>query len=252
MHKVIGFDGGPLNCKGFDDELEFNTQCSSQWDSLVHFNHQPTGTGYNGVIPTVEELIQEFGNTDKDKKLPTLNRKFTQSSCTSTSTLTRPDWHERGGLVARGVLIDFRAYAEKNGIKYSPFDGRRITIKEIETIAKEQGVTFKQGDVIIIRSGFTEDLGEMDGDQQNEAMGSHRATGVEGTEDAAAWFWNKHFAAVAGDAIAFEAIPPIVNGKEADVAQLGTLTMMVSHARNLMLIVHQFFTSTSLVSLACQ
>jgi hypothetical protein len=131
------------------------------------------------------------------------------------------DWHERGGLVARGVLIDFKAYAQKNGIKYTPFDGRRITIKEIETIAKEQGVTFKQGDVIIIRSGFTEDLSDMDGDQQNEAMGTHRATGVEGTAEAAAWFWNHHFAAVAGDAIAFEAIPPIINGKEEGTKDLG-------------------------------
>jgi hypothetical protein len=76
VHKVIGFEGGHLDCKGFDDELEFNTQCSSQWDSLVHFNHQPTGAAYNGVVPTVKDLIQEFGSTDTDKKLPTLNRKL--------------------------------------------------------------------------------------------------------------------------------------------------------------------------------
>jgi hypothetical protein len=45
----------------------------------VHFNHQPTGFAYNGVKPTVEELIQEFGKEDKDKKLPTLNRTFDPS-----------------------------------------------------------------------------------------------------------------------------------------------------------------------------
>jgi hypothetical protein len=38
-HKVISFEV----TQGFDDEVEFNTQCSSQWDSLVHYAHQPTG-----------------------------------------------------------------------------------------------------------------------------------------------------------------------------------------------------------------
>jgi len=203
VHKVIAFEGGPLDCKGFDDEIEFNTQCSSQWDSLAHFNHQPTGFAYNGVKPTVKELVQEFGNEDKDKKMPTLNH-----------------WHERGGLVGRGVLIDYKAYADKNGIKYNPFDAHRIKTSEIETIAEEQGVTFKQGDIIIVRSGFTEALGVMTGDEQNKALGSHRTCGVEGTDESAKWFWNKHFAAVAGDAIAFEAIPPLVNGKEGTTADL--------------------------------
>jgi len=203
VHKVVGFEEGPLNLKGFDDEIEFNTQCSSQWDSLVHFNHQPTGFAYNGIKPTVKELIQEFGNEDKDKKIPTLNH-----------------WHERGGLVGRGVLIDYKAYADKNSIKYSPFNAHRIKVSEIETVAKEQGVTFKQGDIIIVRSGFTEALGAMTAEQQAEALGTHRTCGVEGTDESAKWFWNKHFAAVAGDAIAFEAIPPLVNGKEESTAHL--------------------------------
>lgn len=61
----------------------------------------------------------------------------------------------------------------------------------------------------------------MNAQQQAEAMGSRRTCGVEGTEESAAWFWNKHFAAVAGDAVAFEAFPPIVDGKESPVVNLG-------------------------------
>lgn len=90
-------------------------------------------------------------------------------------------------------------------------------------MAKEEGVEFKQGDIIIVRSGFTEALGSMNAQQQAEAMASHRTCGVEGTEESAAWFWNKHFAAVAGDAIAFEAIPPMIDGKESSVKDLGML-----------------------------
>ncbi|KAF2101033.1 hypothetical protein NA57DRAFT_74626 [Rhizodiscina lignyota] len=199
VHKTMSFMDAPegLRCHGFDDEVEFNTQCSSQWDSLVHFNHQPTGTTYNGHKLTAKDLEQPFGSWDTEMKLPTLNH-----------------WHTRGGMVGRGVLIDYKKWADDNGIKYSPFESKRITVKEIEQIAKAQGVEFKFGDIFIIRSGFTEALGAMDGGEQAKALGTHRTCGVEGTEDTAKWFWNNHFAAVAGDAIAFETIPPLVNGEE--------------------------------------
>ena len=190
VHKVMSFKEGPFNLHGFDDEVEFNTQCSSQWDSLVHFHHQPTGTGYNGCKPTAKDLEQTFGNEDKDKSLPTLNH-----------------WHDRGGMVGRGVLLDYRAYAEAKGIKYSCFSDHAITVKDLEAVAEHQGTKFKHGDILIVRSGFTEDL-EGTAKQQEESLGSHQCVGVEGSKETAKWVWNHHFAAVAGDAIAFEQLPP--------------------------------------------
>ena len=93
VHKTLSFMDAPpaLQCHAFDDEVcppldhpgsarlndhqvEFNTQCSSQWDSLVHFNHQPTGSAYNGAKPTVKDLEQPFGTSDAGMKFPTLNR----------------------------------------------------------------------------------------------------------------------------------------------------------------------------------
>jgi len=123
--------------------------------------------------------------------------------------------------VGRGVLIDYKAYAGKRGLKYSPFDSQKITIDDIETIAKEQKVSFKQGDIIIIRSGFTEEMNGAPGEEQEKMLGTHRACGVEGTEESAKWFWNKHFSAVAGDTIGFEVIPPIKpDGKEGETKDL--------------------------------
>ena len=58
VHKVISFRDTPEAAHGYDDEVEFNTQCSSQWDSLCHFHHQPSATGYNGVQTNVQELTQ--------------------------------------------------------------------------------------------------------------------------------------------------------------------------------------------------
>jgi len=204
VHKVMSFVDTPLAAHGYDDEVEFNTQCSSQWDSLCHFHHQESQSGYNGVKTNIQELIQEYGKEDHDMKLPTLNH-----------------WHKRGGLVARGVFIDYKRYADENGISFNPFNDDKITVKDIETIAEKQGVTFKPGDVIIIRSGFTEGLTGQSAEKQGELMGSHRTCGVTGNEETAKWFWNKHFAAVAGDMIAFEHIPPKKpDGSEGSVAEL--------------------------------
>ena len=142
------------------------------------------------------------------------------------------DWHERGGLVARGVLIDYKAYAEAKGIKYSCFDAHKITIADMEAVAKHQGTEFKFGDVLIVRSGFTEDLGGMNAEEQEQAMSTHKCIGVEGSEEVAKWVWNHHFASVAGDAIAFEVIPPtLANGEIGQVSELGKSNPAFSYVR---------------------
>ncbi|KAL9095823.1 MAG: hypothetical protein Q9165_001820 [Trypethelium subeluteriae] len=155
-----------------------------------HFNHQPTALAYNGVKPAVEKLIQEY------------------------------DWHDRGGLIGRGVLLDYKAYADKHGIEYSPFEAKRITVAELEAVAKEQGVTFKTGDILLVRSGFTEALTGVTPEQQGERLGTHKSCGVDGSIETAKWVWNHHFSAVAGDAIAFETIPPFKDGKESALPDL--------------------------------
>ena len=135
-------------------------------------------------------------------------------------------------MVARGVLIDYKAYADAKGIQINPFNDDKITVEDLEKVAKYQKVDFKYGDVLIIRSGFTEALEVLTGEEQAQAMSSHRVCGVEGTEKAAKWIWNKHFAAVAGDMIAFEHIPPVVasTGQEGKVgADMGKSNLYDTH-----------------------
>lgn len=137
------------------------------------------------------------------------------------------DWHRRGGLVARGVFIDYKLWADRNGIAYSPFSAHRVTVREIETVAREQGVQFKPGDVFIIRTGFTDALTPMSAAEQADALGTHQTCGVEGNEASARWFWDQHFAAVAGDAIAFETIPPLQeDGQPAGIDGLGEFLVL--------------------------
>ncbi|KAI0535497.1 putative cyclase-domain-containing protein [Xylaria digitata] len=182
---------------GWDDEIHFNTQLSSQWDSLVHWHHQPSGLAYNGIKVTKEGLAA------------------TNTAVNTTPTLDH--WHAAGGLVARGVLIDFKEWVEKKARAdgktggsaiVHPLDGHRITVEEIETIAKDQGVQFQHGDVLIVRTGLTEYL-QAPTPEVFAKLQNQKVSGVHGTIESVKWLWNKHFAAVAGDAWGFEALPPV-------------------------------------------
>ena len=201
-HRVKSAEDTGMPGRGFDDEIAFNTQYSSQWDSLCHVVDTNTGETYNGAKPTKELLSV----TDtKTNKLPSLDH-----------------WHSRGGMVARGVLIDFKRYMdETTGVEFSPLDGHRITIDEIEAVAKYQELVFKPGDVLIIRTGWTEAIE----DPTPEVLVKlQQATmcGVHGVVETARWVWDRRFAAVAGDAIAFEAYPPLKHdGSVGDATDLG-------------------------------
>lgn len=177
-----------------DDTVSFNTQASTQWDSLLHFAHQDSQSFYHGTKVTKEQLMQDTHAYDPEKVLPTLDH-----------------WHDRGGVVGRGVLLDYRAYAQAKGIEYTPFSRHVITIADLEAMVAHQGTEIKQGDILFLRTGFSEDLAPLDGAQQDEKInqGGWGIIGVEGTKEAAKWFWNKHFAAVAGDNLGFEAFPPL-------------------------------------------
>jgi transposase len=64
-------------------------------------------------------------------------------------------WCERGGIVGRGVLCDWLSwYEEKKGKAPSPVSRHEIPIEEIEETLKWQGITLKQGDIMMIRSGY--------------------------------------------------------------------------------------------------
>jgi hypothetical protein len=67
----------------------------------------------------------------------------------------------------------------------------------------------------------TEQLTGLAGEKQQEYLETHQACGVTGTDETAKWFWNHHFAAVAGDMIGFEHVPPIdKDGKEQNISGL--------------------------------
>ena len=193
-----------VGMNALDDELEFNTQTSSQWDGLIHYAHQPSGLSYNGFKPTPESLAAS-STCETGEEWP----------CMTT-------WHKRGGLVGRGVLLDYRAYVEAKGIPFSPFQPHAIRVEDLEAVATFQGTEFKVGDILLIRTGFTEDLEGKTGEEQIGKLSAGAVAGVHGHVNTARWVWNHHFAAVASDNISFEQIPSVKeDGTPDDTGNLG-------------------------------
>ncbi|KAK1753300.1 putative cyclase-domain-containing protein [Echria macrotheca] len=176
--------------EGWDDEIEFNTQFSSQWDGLCHVVQKDgSGRTYNGFVPTREKLDV----SESSAEVPTVEH-----------------WHARGGIVGRGVLVDYKRYVEetKPGVVYHPLDGHRITVDEIEAVARYQGVQFREGDILIVRTGYTDMLAAPTA-ADFEKFQKATLSGVHGAEETARWIWDHRIAAVAGDAHGFEALPPV-------------------------------------------
>ncbi|KAK7202805.1 hypothetical protein BZA70DRAFT_93964 [Myxozyma melibiosi] len=169
-----------------DDEIRINTQSTSQWDSLRHFPYQSGYLYYNGV--TNADISGAEAN-DKNG-IQNIARK---------------------GVATRGVLVDWCRYAKRKGIEVSPFERREITIAEIEEIAEECGLEFREGDLFILRTGLVEKYRELSHEEKcavAERTGAEAAyIGVECNEVSARWFWTRSFAAVATDTLSFEAWP---------------------------------------------
>lgn len=130
-------------------------------------------------------------------------------------------WSKQG-IVGRGVLLDYRRWAEARGKAPSPFSTHAIKLEELHEIAREQGVEFKFGDILFVRSGtflqctgpepaVKERLGyvkeiEQKSKEELEAMAkaeTHAFIGVEQGYHVLEWIWN-NFSAVAGDHPSFE------------------------------------------------
>lgn len=111
--------------------------------------------------------------------------------------------------VGRGVLIDYASWAEKKGIEYTTFSLHTITLSDIKQIAAECDITFKKGDILLVRIGVIKEWEQvMDVEAKKAYAASTKVmhAGVEGSTDMLRWIWDSGFAAVAGDAISFEVL----------------------------------------------
>src|SRR5258705_11519106 len=98
-------------------------------------------------------------------------------------------------MVTRGVLLDMAAYYNTDIVK----EGTAFNVKEIEEVAKKQGVEIRQGDVVIFHTGWLSPIGK---DDQRYSTGEP-GLGVEGAK----YLVSKGVVAIGADSWALEVIP---------------------------------------------
>lgn len=103
-------------------------------------------------------------------------------------------WAQRG-IAARGVLLDLTADAP------DPFSGRGLTPADLEAVARRQGVELRRGDVLLVRTGWAS-ARLADSSEPPRAW-----TGLEASDEMAAFLWNSGIAAVGSDNPAVENAP---------------------------------------------
>ena len=129
------------------------------------------------------------------------------------------------GIAGRGILLDYRSYADKKGIALNSYEADRISYAELEACGRDQEIDIRPeaqggdiqiGDILFIRSGFVKTYFSMPAEERNQLARRHHKLGVNDgqryagvkQEDAMLdWLHDCYFAAVAGDSPTFEAWP---------------------------------------------
>jgi len=102
--------------------------------------------------------------------------------------------------------LDFVRYAEHHGIKYNPNSNYAITLDVLKEIIKEENLTIRQGDILIVRTGLSKWFYESD-EATLKSFNAHSLIGVDPSDEMLEFIWDSGFAAVGTDALAFEAAP---------------------------------------------
>jgi len=174
---------------GHDDVLHgWNTQSSSQWDGFRHIRNVPNGF-YDGVA-------------DEDHGMH--------------------HWARRG-IAGRAVLCDIGRWRAAQGRPLQYGESDVIEPDEILAALAAQGSPLEAGDVLLMRTGWTEWY-ESSTDADMRAAAASRATlkapGLPSGERTAEFLWDLHIAAIGADNPAVEVWPPGTGRDPAEVAEL--------------------------------
>ena len=150
-------------------------QASTQWDALRHVRAREFGF-YNGVAADVAGPNGTGLGIDR--------------------------WAEHGGIVGRGVLLDIVRHLERSQQHaLTPDEGFAISPELIEEALQAQNCTLREGDILMLRTGYMRAVLAPEGDRPRSWPG------LAPGEEMARYLWNKHVAAVVADNPAVETAP---------------------------------------------
>ena len=129
------------------------------------------------------------------------------------------------GIAGRGILLDWKSYADRKGIPFNPYESDSISLAELQACGKDQGIDIRPaaqggdvqvGDMLFIRSGFISSYFSKTPEERDKLAlrphalgpddGQHWA-GLKQEDPMLDWLHDCWFATVAGDSPTFEAWP---------------------------------------------
>lgn len=117
-------------------------------------------------------------------------------------------------MVGRGVLLDYYRWRQTQDLPFDTQSAHPISQGELVACARDQGVEFKQGDILFVRSGWRVGYEQLTpGGRQQWASKPQRWVGVETSLKTLEWIWNTGFSACASDAPGWECL---ADGKNPD------------------------------------
>jgi len=174
-HHVIAQPGGI----GFDDVWDnVYPQAGSQWDSLAHIGYS-RDVYYNGATP----------DDVRSGRRNTVDR-----------------WADHG-IAGRAVLLDMPRALHAAGRSFDPGTTVEFGIEDLEAAREFAGVEFREGDIVLLRTGFTGWYVQQTWETRRQIPRALRAPGLEHSEDVCRYLWDAHVAALATDTFAVEAWP---------------------------------------------
>lgn len=120
-----------------------------------------------------------------------------------------PAWAKNGGIATRGVLLDYARWASNKELSRPLFETTIIEARELREVAASQNVTLRQGDVLMVRSGYLAGYNNLS-EEERTARAKQPfppSIGLESSEETLRFLWESDIVAVAGDMPALEAWP---------------------------------------------
>ncbi|QDY70639.1 cyclase family protein [Qingshengfaniella alkalisoli] len=170
-----------------DDQVVLSTQYSTQWDSLAHVGalFDADGDGvpercyYNGHRAEVDVL-----GAEPNSQHASFAKRLSASEMAKSP------------IQGRAVLVDF--------VRHFGTDRVIIGRKELEEVIAAQRLEIREGDILMLRSGYAEALWDMQDDPDADRLGQTGAV-LDGTDTALhQWITDSRIAAIAADNYAVE------------------------------------------------
>jgi hypothetical protein len=106
------------------------------------------------------------------------------------------------------VLIDIARHLRAQGRRLDHRAGEGYPARLLDEVASTQGVVFRPGDILLMRTGWLDFyFNELTAAERAALPGNLRSPGLEQSHDTLAWLWDNRIAVGASDNVGFEAIP---------------------------------------------